>query len=121
MNSKLRSIICGAILAAGLAAPVLAQTPKPPDNLGGYGTALPANAPVTKTVVVEPGTRSVNVDYQDSVRFVLKEQGKEQSFAWRFDGLTRQVNLGDIYPKAAMKGVPIYINHENNPLRQRGG
>ena len=120
MNGKLRSIIFGAILAAGFVTPpVLAQPAKPPANLGGFGTALPANAPVTKTIVVEPGTRSVNVNYQDSVKFVVKDQGKEESFAWRFDGLTRQVSLGDINPKASIKNVPIYINHENNPLRSR--
>ncbi len=79
------------------------------------GTSTPmASSPAQRTILVDSGTRWINVNYGETVRFVLPGAGEENSFTWRFDGLGNQVQLSELFPGAAQ--IPIYVNQDDNLL-----
>jgi Heavy-metal resistance protein CzcE len=70
-----------------------------------YGeTASPAAA--TRTVVIGPNTRWVNVNHGEIVKFVANGQ----EFAWDFDGVPQSFNLKQVAPEGAIaQNVRVYI------------
>lgn len=74
------------------------------------------DATAQRSIELRPGTRYVNVEAGETVRFVA--QGK--SFSWHFDTLGTPVfSLAEIAPQGANVGnVTVYV--DSNPL-YRGG
>jgi hypothetical protein len=66
-----------------------------------------------RTVRLEPGSHWVNVEYGESVKFIVaSEGGAERSFAWRFDGspITSEVDLSDVAPAdVSVHGVRVFV------------
>jgi len=66
-----------------------------------------------RTVRLEPGSQWVNVEYGESVKFIVASQGApERSFAWRFDGspITSEVDLSDVAPAdVPVHGVRVFV------------
>ncbi len=66
-----------------------------------------------RTVRLEPGSQWVNVEYGESVKFIVAGQGgPERSFAWRFDGspIASEVDLSDVAPADVLvHGVRVFI------------
>ena len=75
------------------------------------------DASAQRSIELRPGTRYVNVEAGETVRFV--SPGK--SFSWHFDTLGTPVfSLGEIAPKDANVGnVTVYV--DSNPLYRGGG
>jgi heavy-metal resistance protein CzcE len=79
-----------------------------------------ALGPVDRTMVLGPDTHAINVNWGETVRFVVPNaSGTEQQFAWRFDGTADKVNLADIAPSIpGASNVAIYVNQALNPLHE---
>lgn len=67
-----------------------------------YGQEIPASAHTSKVVSIGPGTRHVNVQGGDSVRFIVGDK----VFAWHFN-VARTINSFDLR-EVAPTGV---LNH----------
>jgi hypothetical protein len=95
-----------------LAAAAAAQAAEPPSA---YGTPAPAAG--ARTLVLEDGTRYVNVNDGETVRFVHGDK----SFSWAFDTPKRGavVALDALAPRAIdVHGVTVYV--APNPLYDNG-
>jgi len=116
-NPIAKSACLGIIAAAALSsAPVRA-------DLGGEdltGRALNSGVLADRSISIDQSTRWVNVDYGETVHFVVTGQGDNRQFVWRFDGVADQVNLSDIDREAAMR-IPIFVNQSTNPLHESTG
>jgi heavy-metal resistance protein CzcE len=113
MKRSIRNIAFLATFAGSLvAAPSFAVT-----KADLSGSPAPSAA-ATRTVRVDPGIRSVNVSYGETVNLVVRDAGEEKTFTWRFDGTQNRLPLSDIVPVAASP-VVIYVDQSNNPLNDR--
>ena len=113
MKRTIRNIAVFAAFAGSLAAaPSFALTKA---DLSGT-PASPAAA--TRTVQVDPGIRWINVSYGETVNFVVRDAGREKTFAWHFDGTQNQLALSDIAPVGASP-VTIYVDQSTNPLLEK--
>ena len=86
------------------------------------GTPVQAAA-AERTIVIDSGTRWVNVKHNETVNFVVKGASAEQSFAFRFDALDSSypAKLSAIAPKAlSVKDVTVYVDHSTNPITEGG-
>lgn len=72
-------------------------------------------AVATRTIVIGPNTRWVNVTHGEIVKFV----SNGQEFAWDFDGTLNIVNLKQIAPQGAIaQNVSAYVGLNE---RENGG
>jgi len=95
-------IILSGLLAAtiALSLPVRALTPS-----DYFGSAV-AIAPGNKTIVIDGGTRYVNVNFRDTVTFVFNGR----TVAWHFDGISASVPLSKILAlDPGQTGIVVYI------------
>jgi hypothetical protein len=83
------------------------------------GSPAPTAA-ATRTVHLDGGLRWLNVNYGETVRFVVPETGEQKTFAWRFDGIDHRVKLSEILPVAA-SSMTIYVDQSRNPLWEGSG
>jgi len=112
-NVALSGIVAAALFAA---APGFAALPKcGPADLP--GTAMPAGSATGRTITVTPKTRSINVKYGETVKFVIQDGGPSHEVAWKFDGLGNKVPLSEIDPKTSLKSVSVYVDQSTNPIR----
>ena len=117
MGSAIGKPVCLALAAALFAvSPVRAELGA--DDL--KGSAAAPNAVVDRRISVDEKTRWVNVEYGQTVEFLVNARGGSRSFVWRFDGLAQRVDLSDISREAGLK-VSIFVNQATNPLFQSGG
>jgi len=86
------------------------------------GSALPAASHADRTITIRPNTKSLNVKYGETVKFVM-EDGREA--IWKFDGLAGKLNLSTIMAQplasagssaAPPRNVPVYVDQASNPL-----
>lgn len=84
------------------------------DRIDLWGTPVTAEA-ATKTVVITPDTKYVNLIGGDVVRFVVGHQ----SFTWSFDGIyfPAAVDISKISKGLLHRPVIAYV--EENPMYQR--
>ena len=104
----LRSVtFFGLAAAAVLAGPTFAI-----DRPAGYwyGTRVQA-ANADRVIRIDPTTRWVNVTQNETVKFVVRtSSGREESFVWRFDGLTGMFDLRQAAPAGLLdREVDSYI------------
>lgn len=116
MNQKLLlPIIFTAILSTACGSP-LGSTPR----LDLLGNPAPVSA-ATRTIVIAPDTRYVNVIGGETIKFVVGDK----SFAWTFDGAYSAFDLNQTAPAgmldhkvtAYVAPNPLYINEHEH----RGG
>jgi hypothetical protein len=70
-----------------------------------YGEAA-SPAAATRTIVIEPNTRHVNVTRGEIVKLVVNSQ----EFAWHFDGTLSSFKLGAIGARdASVQNVKVYV------------
>ena len=77
--------------------------------------SIGSSMPVTdgqRTIVINPDTKSVNVNEDEVVKFVAGGA----SFAWRFDGTgTRPFNLQQVAPAGALANpVTVYVRQKKD-------
>lgn len=90
------------LLAVTLACSYQAHALTPSDYIG---TAV-ATAASGKTIVIDSNTRFVNVNYRDTVTFVLP--GKKVT--WHFDGISSSIPLTEIIGlDAAQRDIIVYV------------
>jgi hypothetical protein len=74
---------------------------------------------VDRTAVVYEGQgpEILNVDWGDTVQFLVRPAGApERTMKWRFNGLDNVVSYADIDPRAEFaRNVRIYVNQTYNP------
>ena len=96
-NAFRRIAMTGAVVAALLSGSALAE-PVGLDTLLGEPAA--ADVPVDKVIMIEPGTRWVNVTQDETVKFIVHvNSGAEKSFAWHFTSPRFAVDLSQIAPQ----------------------
>lgn len=108
MKTKLLlTVLIASTLSTGLAG----AAPQPDSFLG---SAVPAQAPVDRVIVITGATRYVNVTGGTTVRFVVGER----SFSWNFQNGTVSLipfDLGRIAPQGMLDhAVTAYVS--DNPL-----
>lgn len=92
------------------------------------GTVMPADSAVSRTLMIGPQTESVNVDYGETIRFVIPSAGVNEELTWRFDGISDKLSLralgqspsasaGASTAIARRPDVAIYVNQGKNPMR----
>ena len=107
MKSKLSSATAVALILSGLSVSAFAASPP----LALLGDAAPA-AMSSRTIVIQPDTKYVNVTGGDTVKF----SAGDKSFAWSFD-VPRTVTSFDLN-QVAPQGVldhPVRVYVETNP------
>jgi hypothetical protein len=71
-----------------------------------YGESAQASA-AERTIVITPGTKRVNVNHLEVVKFVVGSQ----EFVWDFDGLLQSFDLNKIAASGAIDhNVRVYID-----------
>ncbi len=128
MGKFIRRMSLGGVIAAALVAAAPAYSVTPAD-IDGY--AMPEGYVADRTIEVTPDTKSINVAYGETVRFLVQSGGITQEVIWHFDGLAGKLSLGTLLasPSAsvgssmpgAFAGVPIYVHQGNNPLSAAWG
>ena len=128
MSKLIRRMSLGGVIAAALlaAAPVCALTP---DDINGY--AMPEGYVADRTIEVTPPTKSINVTYGETVRFLVDNAGMTQEVIWHFDGMANKLDFGTLLaaPSASAgssmpgpaAGIPVYVQQGNNPLNAGWG
>ncbi len=128
MGKFIRRMSLGGVIAAALvaAAPAFAVTPA---DINGY--AMPEGYVADRTIEVTPATKSINVTYGETVRFLVQNGGITQEVIWHFDGLAAKLSLGTLLASpsasvgssmpAAAGGIPVYVHQGNNPLNAATG
>jgi hypothetical protein len=98
-----RSLAASALaLAAAFAVPAFAAQPAASSN---YGTPVHAGQ-ADREIRLDPATRWVNVQQNETVRFVVGGQ----NFTWRFDTLgTPTFDLNQVAPAGMLGGAPITV------------
>ena len=110
MKRTIKATLAAAVLTSGSAF-ALTQS----DMAGSVANG----APVERTIVVQPNTRWINVNYGETVALVVPGPQGHEAVAWRFDGHANRLRVGDIYADAGnAANVPIYVNQTYNPLSQ---
>jgi Heavy-metal resistance protein CzcE len=105
MKSTLTTVAALVLSAASLSAVALTSADR-------YGEAASPEA-ATRTIVIGPKTRFVNVNHGEVVKFVAN--GKE--FAWDFDGVPQAFNLKEVAPEGALaQNVRVYIELTENDI-----
>ena len=114
MKAAIRNTVATGILAMAFAAgPSNAML-----HAESLGTGLPSAGVSERVINVDPSTRWINVNYGETVKFVVNGAGEARSFVFRFDGNADQASLRDIAPQGVSGAVtPIYINQYGNLLR----
>jgi hypothetical protein len=107
-NTIRRFAIAGTVAAALISGSALAE-PVGLDTLLGEPAA--ADVPVDKVIMIEPGTRWVNVTQDDTVKFIVHgNSGAEKSFAWHFASPRFAVDLSQIAPQGMIdRSVIAYL------------
>jgi hypothetical protein len=115
MNKVARTIAYAGVLVASIAAaPSYALTQA--DRLG---ENVAATDMADRVINVDSGTRWVNVNYGETVRFIVKGANGEQDFAWHFDGIADPIQFSAIDPDAALgRDLKVYVNESTNPQYQ---
>src|SRR5262245_1529177 len=116
-NQTRSHALIGAVAAVLLSQSALPQTTQAPSL---YGSPIPADGPVNKVIRVDANTRSVNVNQDDTVRFVVSGPGGEKTFAWHFVTSALAVDLGTIAP-AGLIERKLFAYLAPNPYRCGGG
>ena len=113
MITVVRNIAYAGVLVSALAAaPSYAFTQA--DRLG---EQAPDSATLDRVISVDSGTRWVNVNYGDTVKFIVKDTNGEQSFSWHFDGLGENIAFSAIDPDAGLgRNLKVYVDESMNPL-----
>lgn len=113
-NATRRNVLSLAVVTAlGAASAALANHPPAAPRLG---TPI-HGAAADRTVVIEPGAKWVNVNRNETVKFVLGNQ----SFTWRFDTLTQSViELEKIAPAGLLGGSAIKVYVGPDPMHDLG-
>jgi len=108
-----RITMTGAVVAALFSASAFAE----PVGLATLlGEPAAADVPVDKVVRIEPGTRWVNVNQDDTVKFIVRgNSGAENSFAWHFASPRFAVDLRQIAPQG-MIDHPVVAYLASDPL-----
>lgn len=85
------------------------------DPKGWNGTPV-TQGHVDRIVEITPSTRVVNVDENQTVKFVVRESGgRDESFMWQFNGARAVIPLSAIAPDGAVAhSVNVYV--EPGPL-----
>jgi hypothetical protein len=113
MIKAARSIAYAGVLVAALVA-VPSYADSPGDRLGEQAdvSVMP-----DRVVTLDSDTRSVNVNYGETVRFIVKSTNGDQSFAWRFDGIAEPIQFSAIAPDMGLDhDVTIYVNGDDEPM-----
>jgi hypothetical protein len=107
-----RTLFLSAILSLLLAG--CADMRAPSERTDFWGSPAPAAA-ATKTIVVGPETRHVNLIGGDIVRFVVGDK----SFTWSFDGayFPAAVDISKVSNGLLSRPLMAYV--ESNPMYQR--
>ena len=106
------------IAYAGVLVSALAAAPSYAFTQGDrIGEKVDAGATSDRVVNVDSGTRWVNVNYGDTVKFIVKGTNGEQSFSWHFDGLGENIAFSAIDPDAGLgRNLKVYVDESMNPL-----
>ncbi len=112
MNHPIRPLAVAAVLATS-AIYFSGANAATPDLKGWNGTPV-AEGRVDRVVDVGPGTRFVNVDENQIVRFVVHESdGRNASFLWQFNGARSVIPLAAIAPDGAVtRPVNVYVGQD---------
>jgi hypothetical protein len=109
MKHALRPLTVAAVLATSAAyfSGPLAATPDPK---GWNGTPV-TEGRVDRVITIAPGTRVVNVDENQIVRFVVHGSGgSDESFMWQFNGARSVISLAAIAPDGVVTHpVNVYV------------
>ena len=127
MAKLIRQAVLGGVIATALFATASAYAACTADDIN--GSAWPEGSVADRTLFVTPSTKSVNVNYGESVRFVMQD-GRE--VIWQFNGLANDLTLGTLFasPSAsegsssalgAGASIPVYVEQGNSPLRANSG
>jgi hypothetical protein len=106
------------IAYAGVLAAAIAAAPSYAFTQGDeYGMKAPDEATPDRVITVDSGTRWVNVNYGETVKFIVRGASGEQQFAWHFDGLDDHISLSAIDPDVNLgRDIKIYVDESMNPL-----
>ena len=122
-NLLRQAALCGIIATASFAAASTYAACSPADI---NGSAMPAGSSADRTVAVTPTTKSVNVKYGETVKFVV-QNGQET--IWKFEGIANKLTLGTVMgaPSASEgssaqmaapgRNIPIYVDQGQSPMR----
>lgn len=113
MNIK-SNIFLGLALSATLIAGVSQAAPRP-SGPSYYGSSVASQA-ADRRIVIQPGTRWVNVNNGETVTFVVGEQ----NFTFHFETYpsTQALNLGAIAPSDInVGGVRVYVANDESDKR----
>ncbi len=130
MAKLIRRKALGGVIAAALFAAASTYAGTPADI---NGSAMPEGyAYFDRTVEVTPATRSINVAYGETVRFLVQGAGEAREVIWKFDGTADKLTLGTLLATpSASEGssqmaapgsdVTVYVHQGNNPMRTPRG
>ncbi|MET0680483.1 MAG: CzcE family metal-binding protein [Burkholderiales bacterium] len=109
MKHAFRPLALAALLttsAAYFSGPLAAT----PDPKGWNGTPV-TQGRADRVVTISPGTRVVNVDENQIVRFVVAgSAGRDESFMWQFNGARSVIPLAAIAPDGVVTHpVNVYV------------
>jgi hypothetical protein len=109
MKNALHPLAVAALLAtsaAYLSGPLAAT----PDPRGWNGTPV-TEGRADRVIAIDPGTRVVNVDENQIVRFVVHgSAGRGESFMWQFNGSRSVIPLAAIAPDGVVTHpVDVYV------------
>lgn len=118
-----QNLLLAAILTAMLSTACVSPTGSAP-RLDLLGAPAPVSA-ATRTVVIAPGTRYVNVIGGETIRFVVGDK----SFGWAFDGTYPSFDLNQVAPAAMLDHKvtayvapnPLYLNDRGHRDGHGGG
>jgi hypothetical protein len=110
MKNAIRSGLSAICFAAAMAAITTASAARYPQDFLGY----PANADsYTRVVNVDPNSRWVNVNYDETVNFVNAATGT--NFVWRFYTPAGVLDLNDVSTAEFMTGQRIRVYVSDDP------
>jgi hypothetical protein len=104
-----------ATLAVLVAAPAFALEK---DHHIGTRVQPAAAAEAGRVIVVDSGTRWVNVDHGETVLFRVNGPSGQTTQVWRFDGIDLRFPFSEVSPDAP-KPLLVYVNQQTNPLYQK--
>ena len=126
MARRVRQAVLGGVIATALFATASAYAACTAADIN--GSAVPEGSYADRTIVVTPSTKSVNVNYGETVKFVMQD-GRE--LTWKFDGIGDKLTFGALLasPSASegsssqmsAPGIPIYVDQGTNPLKANCG
>ncbi len=122
MDKLLSKMVLSGVMAGALFAASAAFAACGPADIN--GRAMSPDSYVDRTINVTPSTKSLNVSYGETVRFVMQDGS---SVVWKFDGIGNKLSLGTLQGASASAGssapsgtegggIPIYVDQGENPL-----